>query len=91
MTKKDLAKKVKEEHNLTMVAAEAITNLIFEEIKNSLEKGESVDIHNFGKFEISLRSARKGRNPATGAVIDIPAKNSVKFKTGKSLSEKINK
>lgn len=73
----------------TMVAAETTVNTVFETIKNRLEAGEVVDIYGFGKFEIVAKSARKGRNPKTGEEIEIAAKNAVKFKAAKALSEAV--
>jgi DNA-binding protein HU-beta len=54
-----------------------------------LKKGDSVTLIGFGTFSVSKRAARKGRNPQTGAEINIPAKNVVKFKPGKGLSEAV--
>jgi DNA-binding protein HU-beta len=44
----------------------------------------------FGTFSVAQREARKGRNPQTGAEIDIPAKKVVKFKTGSALKDEVN-
>lgn len=91
MTKKDLAKKISETNNTTLVAATAIVNTMFDSITESLTAGESVEIHNFGKFETVLRPERKGRNPKTGEEITIAAKTAVKFKAGKVLTDSVNK
>ena len=57
---------------------------------DALKKNDRISLVGFGSFSISARSARKGRNPKTGAVIQIAAKNSVKFKAGAELSIKVN-
>jgi len=57
---------------------------------DALRKNDRISLVGFGSFSISARSARKGRNPKTGAVIQIAAKNSVKFKAGAELSSKVN-
>ncbi|MDA0967608.1 MAG: HU family DNA-binding protein [Proteobacteria bacterium] len=59
-------------------------------ITESVNKGSKVTIPGFATFEKSARSARKGRNPATGKKIDIPAKNVVKIKAGKTLQDAVN-
>ena len=56
----------------------------------ALRKNDRISLVGFGSFSISARSARKGRNPKTGAVIQIAAKNSVRFKAGSELSSKVN-
>lgn len=73
----------------SMVAAEATVNTVFDTIKAKLESGESVEIYGFGKFEIVSKPARKGRNPKTGEEIEIAAKDAVKFKAAKALSEAV--
>jgi len=57
---------------------------------DALKKEDRISLVGFGSFSISKRSARKGRNPKTGAVIQIAAKNSVRFKAGAELSSKVN-
>ena len=52
----------------------------------ALKKGDRISLVGFGSFSISRRAARAGRNPKTGAVIQIAAKNTVKFKAGSDLS-----
>jgi DNA-binding protein HU-beta len=56
----------------------------------ALKKGERISLVGFGSFDISKRNARKGRNPKTGAVIQIAAKNTVRFKAGSELSTSVN-
>ena len=58
---------------------------VFDAITGTLAKGEEVTIKVFGTFSVTERPARTGRNPATGAAIEIPASRSPKFKAGKVL------
>jgi DNA-binding protein HU-beta len=71
-------------------AAEAF-EAVFGAITASLKAGESAKVPGFGSFTVSERAARKGRNPATGASINIRASKSVRFKAGKELKESVNK
>lgn len=58
-------------------------------VTNQLKKGEKVAFTGFGTFQISDRKARKGRNPQTGATIDIPATRVPVFRAGKKLKEAV--
>jgi DNA-binding protein HU-beta len=71
-------------------AAEAF-DAIFEAITQNLKAGERVTLPGFGSFSVSERAARKGRNPATGAEIHIPASKNARFKAGKDLKESLNR
>lgn len=57
---------------------------------SALKGGHKISLVGFGSFDISKRKARSGRNPKTGAVIQIKAKNSVRFKAGSDLSTSVN-
>lgn len=76
---------------LTKRQATAAFEAIFDAITQALKTGESAKVPGFGSFSISERAARKGRNPATGASINIKASKSVRFKAGKELKESVNK
>lgn len=58
-------------------------------IADALERGEEVTLQGFGTFSVKHRAARPGRNPATGAPVQIPASNTVGFKPGKSLKDAV--
>ena len=79
MNKADLTKKTTEE----------VINTLFDTISETLETGEKVVISGFGTFEIRSRVARTGRNPRTGAEIDVPAQKTPAFRTGKVLKEMV--
>lgn len=78
MTKTDLVK-------AAGVKKEAV-DAVLEAIAGALKAGENVTIPGFGTFAVKTRAARKGINPATKEVIDIPAKKAVVFKAGKGLA-----
>ncbi|WP_279630206.1 HU family DNA-binding protein [Paraburkholderia hospita] len=59
-------------------------------ITGELTKGETVQLIGFGSFSTGARAARVGRNPATGAEIQIPAAKTVKFTAGKAFKDAVN-
>ncbi len=69
---------------------ERIVNTIFEEITNALADGNRVELRGFGAFSVKHRPKRIGRNPRTGATVNVPEKYVPYFKTGKDLREKLN-
>ena len=91
MTKADLVEQVASEAEMTKKDAEQLVEIIFESIIGALNEGEKIELRGFGSFRVRQRGARKGRNPKTGASVDIPAKRVAYFKPGKELKEVINK
>ena len=75
---------------ITKKESEQYVNNLLEIIKDNLSNGYDVAFMGFGTFSINKREAREGRNPATGAKIQIEAKNVVKFKAGKDLEDGVN-
>ena len=90
MTKTELAANVAEKTGLSKKESDQVLNAVFETIKQALVEGDKVQVIGFGTFENRARSARKGRNPQTGAEIDIPASKLPSFKAGKALKEAVN-
>ena len=90
MTKADLVEKVAKEADMTKKDAEQLVEIIFDSITGTLNKGEKIELRGFGSFRVRQRNSRKGRNPKTGAAVDIPAKRVAYFKPGKELKELIN-
>lgn len=74
-----------------ITTAEKIVDVFLDTMKEELEKGETLIFRDFGIFKVRQHKRTDGRNPATGEAIKINPKKYVKFKTGKDLSEKINK
>ena len=90
MNKADLVAAVAAQADLTKEKADAAVSAIVEQITNALSRDESVTLIGFGTFNQSHRAARTGRNPQTGAAIEIKASNSVNFKAGKALKDSVN-
>lgn len=90
MNKTDLINSVAENADVTKVNAEKAIKATFMAISNALKSGESVTLIGFGTFSIMEKQARSGKNPQTGATIQIPAKKVAKFKAGKALQEMVN-
>ena len=73
----------------TKKEAQAAVDCVFSSITNSLKKNDTVTLIGFGTFKIAKRKARTGRNPQTGAEIQIKAKNVPKFVAGKALKDAV--
>jgi integration host factor subunit beta len=69
---------------------ERIINTIFGEIGSALARGDRVELRGFGAFSVKSRPSRTGRNPRTGAPVNVAAKRVPFFKTGKELRERLN-
>ena len=90
MNKNDLAGVVAERAGITKAQAGEAVDAVFDAVTSTLKNGGDVRLVGFGTFSVSHRKATKGRNPATGAAIDIPASNQAKFKAGKGLKDALN-
>lgn len=89
MTKNDLINTVADMYDMKKTDVKNILNGIVDTIKDGLEEGEKIDIHEFGSFSTSTRAARKGRNPQTGEDLEIPEMKVVKFKPAKALKDAV--
>lgn len=90
MNKAELVAAVAAKTGDTKKAAEASVDAFVSAIKESLKKGEKVQLVGFGSFEVRKRAARKGRNPQTKEEIKIPASKAPVFKAGKALKDLVN-
>lgn len=90
MTKAELVEQVAVTTELTKKHAELIVNTVFDSIIHSLRNGEKIELRGFGSFRIRQRGARIGRNPKTGARVDVPSKKIPYFKPGKDLKKLLN-
>ncbi len=90
MTKADLIETVAADAELSKRQAGDIVDLVLDEIKAALQKGDRVALTPFGSFVVRQRKAREGRNPKTGAKIKIAARKVPAFVAGKSLKEAIS-
>ena len=89
MNKTELINAVAENTGLSKKDASAAVVAVFDEITKAMAKGEKVQILGFGNFEVRERSARQGRNPQTGEVVEIAATKAPAFKAGKALKEAV--
>lgn len=89
MTKADIVDSVAAEADLSKRQAAQIVELMLNEIKKALQKGDRVALTPFGSFVVRQRRAREGRNPKTGAAIKIPARKVPAFVAGKGLKEAV--
>jgi len=85
MLKKDLVEKIADATGITKKLSVAALNAVLEAITDSLKAGEPVLLTGFGKFEVRTRRARKGINPKTMEVIQLPETIVPAFKAGKAL------
>lgn len=85
MTKADLIVQVAKKANLTNKAAKDAVGAVFGTISDAMKRSEKVVVTGFGTFLVRKRAARKGRNPQTGADIQIPATVTPGFTAGKAL------
>ena len=69
---------------------EKFTNIILEEIKRALKRGDRVELRGFGVFSTNIQKARISRNPKTGEKVNTPKKKTIHFKMSKDLFNKIN-
>ncbi|MGJ8528220.1 HU family DNA-binding protein [Maritalea sp.] len=90
MNKNELIAVAAEKAGITKADAALAVDAVFEAVESTLKSGDDVRLVGFGTFSVSHRKATKGRNPATGAEIDIAATNVPKFKPGKQLKEAVN-
>jgi DNA-binding protein HU-beta len=89
MTKAELVAKIANEVDITKSQADKVVDGFVAAVSSALSGGDKITLVGFGTFSVMARSQREGRNPRTGEKITIPASKAVKFKAGKTLSEKI--
>jgi DNA-binding protein HU-beta len=90
MTKAQLIESVSTAIGQTKSEVERILDAILDRASNALAAGDRVELRGFGIFEAKATKARTGRNPATGATIQIPASQKVSFRPSKELKERLN-
>lgn len=91
MNKAELVSEVAERAGMTKKEAERAVSAVVEAIEAALTKGERVSLVGFGTFEVRERAARTGRNPRTGATLEISGSKVPAFKAGKALKDLIAK
>src|SRR6202008_2480927 len=90
LTKADLIEEVLKVTELPRKESEIIVETIFDSIIGALQKGEKIEIRGFGSFRTRHRRGRVGRNPKTGAKVEVPAKKIPFFKPSKELKYFVN-
>ncbi len=90
MTKANLVEEVLSLGDLTRRDGEVIVETIFDAVIDALKKGDKIEIRGFGSFRIRQRKPRVGRNPKTGAKVEVPAKRVPYFKPSKELRDLVN-
>jgi integration host factor subunit beta len=89
--KSELVQRIAEKNpHLYQRDIEKIVNAILNEITEALVRGDRVELRGFGAFSVKRRDARPGRNPRTGAHVDVDEKAVPFFKTGKEMRERLN-
>lgn len=89
--KGDLVRRVTEDAELASQAdAKLVIDAVLNNIQKALAAGDNVTLKGFGTFKVSERKAREGRNPQTGDVVQIPARNAVTFKPAAALKASVN-
>ncbi len=90
VTKADLVNEIAEKAELSKADAEKALKAFTDTVSGALKKGDKVALVGFGTFSVGERAARTGKNPQTGAQINIPAAKVPKFKAGKALKDSVN-
>ncbi len=90
MNKNDLISNMANKSGLTKTEAVRALDGFIETVTEALKSGDNVALVGFGTFKVTERSAREGRNPQTGEVIQIPATKTPAFSAGKTLKDAVN-
>jgi integration host factor subunit beta len=90
ITKKELIGRIAESTQTKQIVVKAIIHSFLDEIVSELGKDNRLEFRDFGVFETKRRAARKAQNPKTLEPVHVPAKRTVKFKTGRLMKQKLN-
>ena len=90
MNNTELAEAVAAEHGLTKADARKYVYGVFAAIAGAAAKGDEVSLSGFGKFKVKDQPAREGRNPSTGATIQIAASKKLTFTPAKAVKDQLN-
>jgi integration host factor subunit beta len=91
MTRADLTEAVYQAIEMPRKESDAVVCAIFDSIVRALRSGDKVEIRGFGSFRTRQRRARIGRNPITGARVEVPSKKIPLFKPSKDVREIVNR
>lgn len=90
MTKNELAERIAQRTGLGAGQARQVVETTIEVVSDELAAGGEVSLAGFGKFSVSKRAARQGRNPSTGETIKIAASKGAKFSAASALKKRLN-
>lgn len=90
MNNADLAEKIAATSGLTKADAKKVVDGVFAAIADAAAAGEEISLNGFGKFKVKDTPAREGRNPSTGATIQIAAAKKLGFSPAKAVKDKLN-
>ena len=90
MNNSDLADRVAAESGLSKADARKVVDGLFAAIADAAGKGEEISVNGFGKFKVKESAAREGRNPSTGATIQIAASKKLGFSAAKAVKDRLN-
>jgi DNA-binding protein HU-beta len=90
MTKNELAERIGQRMGMSASQARQVVETTIEVVSDELAAGGEVALAGFGKFSVSNRAARQGRNPSTGQTIQIPASKAAKFSAASALKKRLN-
>jgi integration host factor subunit beta len=89
VTKKEIAKALADDFEITTVLAGKIIQKVLDHIIEAVESEGRIELRNFGVFEVRQRRARQARNPRTGEQVWVPEKMVVIFKPGREMEENV--
>ncbi|RJG52699.1 HU family DNA-binding protein [Sphingobium terrigena] len=90
MNNTDLAEKIAGDNGLSKADARKLVDAVFAAIADATAAGEEIALNGFGKFKVKDTPAREGRNPSTGATIQIAAAKKLGFTPAKAIKDKLN-
>ena len=91
IVKSELIKELKKSYpNFLTRDLSKVLEIILKEIKQTLNRGEGVELRNFGTFRVNIQKASIRRNPKTGEKVNVPKKKTIKWKMSKDLFKKLN-
>jgi len=89
MTKKDIIVKIADDTGIKQIDVKKVVQKVLDDVIESLARGETVELRNFGIFKVKTRKGRIGRNPRTGETVGIPEKKVVTFKPGLIMKDRV--
>ncbi|HIC90860.1 MAG TPA: HU family DNA-binding protein [Syntrophaceae bacterium] len=89
MNKGELIEAISKSAGVSKALSSKVLDSVIGAVTKALKKGDRVALAGFGTFSVAKREARRGRNPQTGKIINIPAKKVAKFKAGTKLAKAV--